>query len=130
MPTWFLQTFLIAGGGATGALLRGGLNALGKRHLADVPWPVATFTANAVGCLAIGVLHVWLAVKFDDRPELRAALIVGLLGALTTFSSYSLEVAQLAEDRRYLAAWAYVLTSNAVGITLVLVGLRLGRALA
>ncbi|MEM8875506.1 MAG: fluoride efflux transporter CrcB [Planctomycetota bacterium] len=127
MPAWLMQTILIAAGGATGACLRAGLNAIGKRHFADTPWPIATFTANVVGCLAIGVLHVWLAAKFADRSELRAALIVGVLGALTTFSSYGLEVAQLAEDKRYLAAVGYVLASNAIGIALVIAGLRLGR---
>ncbi|MEM6315669.1 MAG: CrcB family protein [Planctomycetota bacterium] len=129
LPTWLLHTVLIAVGGASGALLRGGLNVVGKRQFAEVGWPVATFAANALGCLAIGVLHVVLTEKFAERPELRSALVVGLLGALTTFSTYGLEVALLAEDRRLLAATGYVLLSNAVGIGLVVLGLRLARTL-
>lgn len=86
----------VAGGGAIGALLRYWVS----DHLfvwqgSGFPW--ATLSVNVFGSLALGVVYVLLTERFDLAPEYRGAIAVGLLGALTTFSTFSLETLRLFE---------------------------------
>jgi CrcB protein len=116
----------IALGGAGGALLRYGLS-----HGLQGEWargfPVGTLAANVLGCLAIGLVAAWLSDR--GSPELRMGIQVGLLGALTTFSTFSLESLNLMHERHYLLAAANVLASVALSLAAVYGGILLGRAI-
>jgi fluoride exporter len=92
-------------------------------------FPLATFLVNVVGCLAIGYLMVALALLWPGREVVRLALMVGVLGGFTTFSSFGRETFELIDQGRPTLAIAYVLLSNAVGIATVFAGYAIGRAI-
>jgi CrcB protein len=75
----------------------------------------------------MGLLIVWLAAREPSSPALRAFLTVGLLGAFTTFSTFSLDVVTLYRDRTLMIAGAYLLASVILSVGGLLAGLALGR---
>lgn len=115
----------VAAGGAVGALARFGAGALAARWLGDqFPW--GTLVVNLVGCLAIGA--VWHAVHAAVLPEAaRHALAVGLLGGLTTFSSFGYETVTLLEREAFGLAVANVLGNLGLGLGATGAGLALAR---
>jgi CrcB protein len=118
-----LKLTLIALGGAFGALLRYGVSAVAQR-MHETPLPIGTFVVNVSGCLVIGLLGGLMAGPYAPREETRVLLMVGLLGAFTTFSTYGLETVNLLGDRQFGAAAVNVLASNAVGLLAVWLGYR------
>ncbi|MBK1704098.1 fluoride efflux transporter CrcB [Halochromatium glycolicum] len=105
-----LQILAIAGGGALGAVARFGLSNGVYRWLGrDFPW--GTLTVNALGSFMMGLLFVLLLERGPLAPELRAAVIVGFLGAFTTFSTFSLETLVLVEQGELLRALLNILAS-------------------
>ena len=78
----------VASGGAIGAILRYAISVwFVTNYSSGFPWP--TLIANAIGALLIGILYVLIAEKGLVAVTWRPFLIIGLLGALTTFSSFS-----------------------------------------
>ena len=118
----------IAVGGALGAVLRY-LVATGVQRAAGRPFPLGTLTVNVVGSLAMGLLFVLLVERAALGPEWRAALLVGLLGAFTTFSSFSIETLNLIGEGRPLAAGLNITLSVGVCIGATWLGVALGRQL-
>ena len=84
---------------------------------------------NAAGCFLIGVLMVG-STRLVHHPEMQALLVTGFLGALTTFSTFSLETVILVERGVYWQAAGNVLLSIAVGAIAVLAGGALARFVA
>jgi len=117
----------IAGGGAAGALLRYAAAGLVQRA-ASGTFPWGTLSVNLAGCLMLGALWAMFEA-LSVSPNVRALLGVGLLGAFTTFSTFSIESLNLLRDREYLLAGANVLGSCAGGLLLVWVGMLAGRAI-
>lgn len=115
------KLFFIALGGAVGALLRYAVARSAALLTTDLfPW--GTLAANLLGCFAIGFL--WTATERAVLPPGAAAfLLVGLLGAFTTFSTYSLESVRLLQSGAVVRASLYLLTSNALGLGLVILGM-------
>lgn len=104
--------FAVALGGAAGACAR---LALGT-WLAVAPgrFPLATFCANISGCLVMGALYVILVEKSLLPANLKPLLMVGILGAFTTFSTFALEALVLWQHHDHSLAALYV-TSSVVG---------------
>ncbi len=98
MPTWIA----ICLGASVGALARWRLGLWLNTPAAALPW--GTLAANWVGAYAVGALVVWFNAHPGLDPVWRAALITGLLGALTTFSTFSAEALTLMQQDRW--AWA------------------------
>lgn len=71
-------------------------------------WPWATFSVNALGSFAIGMVYVVITEKTALHNDSRYLLIVGFLGAFTTFSTFALETVTLFEGGRWLLALSYV----------------------
>ncbi|MDQ0317152.1 fluoride efflux transporter CrcB [Amorphus orientalis] len=120
-------------------VLGGGVGA-GLRHLVGVAairlmgpgFPWGTLTVNVVGSFVMGVLVALLAKFGPDiaAREIRLFVGVGLLGGFTTFSSFSLDAANLMENGQSHIALAYVLVSVGVGIMALFAGLGLVRWVA
>ena len=116
----------IAIGGAVGAVARHLVGAQVLRLLGSgFPW--GTLTVNVVGSFAMGALMELMAVRWNVGPELRAFMTVGVLGAFTTFSTFSLDVAVLGERGALLPAALYVLVSVGLSIAALFFGLWLFR---
>lgn len=116
----------VAVGGALGSVLRFGASRLIESG-GGVVW--ATFAVNAVGSLAAGVLFVVLGERLAADGPIRGFLMVGLLGALTTFSTFSLDTVRLLLDQAYLPAAANVLLNVIVCIAGCWAGVLLSREL-
>jgi len=123
-----LKLLSIALGGAAGALLRYTTAGWGQR-LSDGPFPVGTLTVNVAGCPAIGFLGAVFAGPWFVREEYRLAVTVGLLGGLTTFSTYGFETFSMANDGQLRMALFNVLASNALGLCAVWFGYRIAEDL-
>lgn len=108
-----------------GAVLRYLLNQM----LAGVfaPFPLATFFINVTGSLSIGFLFALFAAKSNLDENWQLFLIVGFLGAFTTFSTFELETFQLFRDKNYPTAFLYAASSVLVGFAGVLAGVWLAR---
>lgn len=120
--------FAIAVGGAIGAVGRHVVGAQMLRLLGTgFPW--GTLTVNVVGSFAMGALVELMALRWSVGPELRAFLTVGILGAFTTFSTFSLDVAVLSERGEFLLAAVYTVASVALSVIGLFAGLWLFRAL-
>lgn len=88
-------------------------------------FPAGTVAVNVTGCFLIGVLAVALSGSLAAREEVRLALLMGLLGGYTTFSSFGLETIRLAQDDRWALAGANVVLSNVAALLAVFAGDRL-----
>ena len=119
---------LVAIGGAIGSVARYGLGVAAGRWAPNAGWPVGTFAANVIGGLLMGLLVGWLAFRGGAQQEaVRLFAAVGVLGGFTTFSSYSLEAAQMIERRQIGLAAAYVIRSVVLAIGALFVGLMIAR---
>ena len=119
-----MNLLLIAIGGGLGAVAWYGLTSAIQARPGSAPY-AGTLAVNVAGCLAIGVLAHLLSGPWPVRDEIRAALILGLLGGFTTFSSFAFEsVSLFATGARAAALWN-VLLSNGLGLTAAWAGYAL-----
>ncbi|HEX4518810.1 MAG TPA: fluoride efflux transporter CrcB [Gaiellaceae bacterium] len=117
----------IAVAGALGALTRYGLGvAITRRVKGDFPW--GTFVINVTGAFALGLVFSLLTERWNAPDWVRSAIIVGFLGAYTTFSTLSFETYRLAADKALGLAAANIVGSCAAGLVAVYLGVLLGRA--
>ena len=116
----------VVAGGVVGTLIRFGVSTW-----VSVFWPkhfyLATLAVNLLGCLLIGYLYATFLHRPDLSPELKSSLIVGFLGALTTFSSFSLDGLRLLESGQAATAFTYIGMSVCGGLLATWAGLTLGR---
>lgn len=121
---------LVASGGALGAMARYGLGLMLGRMAPNAVWPWATFGANLMGGLLMGLLAGWLALRAGAGQEnIRLFAAVGLLGGFTTFSAFSLEAALMIERRELATAFVYAVSSVVLAIAALFVGLMMARKL-
>lgn len=123
-----IQLIAIAAGGAVGALLRFWVSS-GVYHLLGRGFPYGTLAVNVLGSLAMGFLYVLLLERSTVSPELRSALLIGFLGAFTTFSTFSIETLNLIEQAALFKAGLNMLLSVSACIVACWIGLAIGRQL-
>ena len=109
-------------GGMLGALARVGL-AQGFPHAAGA-WPWTTFAVNLAGACLLG----WAIARLPPASYRRPFVGIGVCGALTTFSTFQLELLLMLDGDRWVLALAYAAASLVGGLAAVRLGIRLGRA--
>ncbi len=116
---------LVGLGGALGAIFRYLLGST-VHALWEGAIPLGTLLVNVIGSFAIGIVFVMLERQLI-HPDWRSVLMVGFLGAFTTFSTFSLETINLIEQGLYSHAGAYVLVSTLACVTMAGAGIYLAR---
>ncbi|MCX5493448.1 fluoride efflux transporter CrcB [Kaistia dalseonensis] len=126
----YLATIVFFGAGI-GGVLRHLVN-LGAARLLGVGFPWGTLTVNVVGSFVMGVLAGYFAFRADQpgMQEWRFFLATGILGGFTTFSTFSLDLAVLYERGALGTAALYGVTSVAVAVLALFLGLFLVRTFA
>ena len=120
-----MMYFMIALGGAIGALSRYSVAKWINSYWGH-SFPLATMLINVVGCVLMGVAFVIISERMPSLESYRPLVMVGFLGAFTTFSTFSLEIISLINMQAWLSAISYLLLSCILGI----VGLAIGMAVA
>lgn len=123
-----LQLAAIAGAGAIGALMRFWMSGW-VYGLFGRDFPYGTLAVNVAGSLLMGVSFVLLVERLGSAPEWRALVMIGFLGAFTTFSTFSLETVQLLEGGAVGRAMINVITSVVLCVGAAWLGIVLGRQL-
>ena len=119
----------VGAGGVVGAMMRYLVVVWLNGGLGASAFPYGTLAVNAVGCFLIGLVVGFAEAHRPLSPEVHAFLVVGVLGGFTTFSAFGIDTIRLFRDHAYLAGSANVLLQVSVGLTAVVVGLRVGQAL-
>jgi CrcB protein len=122
------QVLAIASGGALGALLRYWMSA-GVYALTGRGFPYGTLAVNVLGSLVMGFLYIWLLERVPGGTAVRAFLLIGLLGAFTTFSTFSIETLNLMEAGQFSRAILNTLVSVVLCIGAAALGVMLARQL-
>lgn len=122
----FSKILSVAIGGAFGAVVRYLINVSPLSQLfAKFPFP--TFFINVTGSFMIGFLLILLTDKFQVNENLRMAVIIGFLGAYTTFSTFEMEIFGLVREKEFGMAFGYLFASVLVGFIGVSLGVWLAK---
>ncbi|MBF0357405.1 MAG: fluoride efflux transporter CrcB [Magnetococcales bacterium] len=122
-----MKTILyVAAGGSIGAVLRYLVSGW-VHQLMGHGFPWGTLVVNVVGSLLMGLGYFLLTERFMVSPELRMAILVGCLGAVTTFSTFSIETMNLIESGTNLLALLNILVSVVLCLSSVWLGMWLAR---
>ncbi|MEO5964473.1 MAG: fluoride efflux transporter CrcB [Candidatus Limnocylindrales bacterium] len=123
-----MDIVLVGVGGFLGAIARRVIDLFISERV-EGAFPFGTLVINLTGALLLGLLFAW-AIERDVLPsEVRGPLMIGFLGAYTTFSTFMLESWRLIEDGAWQLATVNLVGSVVLGLIAVLAGLALGRLL-
>jgi len=122
------QLIAIAAGGAAGAVLRYWVSN-GVYGLLGRGFPHGTLVVNVLGSLVMGLLYVLFLERMTVAPEMRAGVLIGLLGAFTTFSTFSIETLNLIEQAALFKAGLNILLSVVACILATWLGVSVARQL-
>ena len=116
----------IALGGALGAVCRYWVS-LSLLPVSSYKFPFATLSVNVAGSLLMGVLYVLIVEKGGLPDQARHILMVGFLGAFTTFSTFSLDAISLWQNGGQLMALIYVFATVALCLIAIIFAIWLTR---
>jgi len=120
-----VNVLFIGIGGFVGAVARYGIAVwVGQRW--GRSFPLGTFVINVSGSFLIGLLMTLMAERFTENPQWRLLLVVGFLGAYTTFSTFEYETGALLKDGEWTFAMLNIILSVVVGF----IALKLGEIIA
>jgi CrcB protein len=118
----------LAAAGALGTLARYGLAGLVQRlHDSGFPW--GTLAVNVLGCLFFGVVWSLAEERLVISGETRLVVLIGFMGAFTTFSTYAFETGAMLRDAEWLLAAVNVASQNLLGVAGFFLGIAIGRSL-
>ena len=114
--------------GAAGTLARYGLGGFVQRlHGGAFPW--GTLAVNALGCFLFGLVWTLAEERLVISGETRTIVLLGFMGAFTTFSTFAFETGAMLRDTEWLLAAGNLLAQNGLGLGFFFLGAALGRAL-
>lgn len=120
------KLLLIAVAGGVGSLARYGLSGVVQNWSGSLfPW--GTVAVNVLGCLVFGFLWAVTEGRFAVSPETRTVILVGFMGAFTTFSTFVFETVALLEDSEWILALGNLSLQNVVGVAALILGVFIGR---
>lgn len=123
----FQRMFWLSIAGACGTLSRFAMCEMAaKTKLSHLPF--GTFAVNIIGSFLFGLIYALSQRKMLPHPELRVILLVGFMGAFTTFSTFAFDTARLVKSSQWLLAFGNVFASITLGVAALAVGVLLGRA--
>lgn len=93
----------------------------------DASFPAGTFVVNMLGCFLMGLLVTLMIKPLSLSPDQKLLLTTGVLGSLTTFSSYELETAVLIDQSQWIGTLVYFLGSPILGLLGLLGGTQIAR---
>jgi len=125
MDEWMQKVLLVMCGGGLGAASRYAIGLLTVRWW-GIQFPWGTLTVNLIGCFLIGLLFALADRVRLLSPEMRLLLITGYLGALTTFSTFSLETVNAGRAGLTFLPWVNIALNNVGGLALTFCGMWLG----
>lgn len=120
------QLLAIAGGGALGAVLRF-LVASNVHRVFGRDFPYGTLVVNVLGSFAIGIVFILIVERGVLSAEWRNILVIGFLGAFTTFSTFSIETLGLLESGELSRAALNIVLSLTLCFLATWFGLLIGR---
>lgn len=119
---------LLALAGGVGTLTRYGLAGFIQRWM-DSGYPWGTTVVNVSGCLLFGIIWSMAEERFLISSEGRSILLIGFMGAFTTFSTYIFGTGELLRDSEWILAAANILLQTTLGLIGFFGGLGIGRIL-
>jgi len=117
-----VKILLIGGGGFAGAVLRYWISGWVQHWSGGVAFPFGTLAVNLIGCLLIGSVYQLVELQAGIPAEIRLLVLVGLLGAFTTYSTFSNETFNLLQDHRLALALLNIGSHLFLGLLAVLLG--------
>ena len=120
------QVVAIAVGGALGAVSRYWMVALVSR-LFERSFPYGTLAVNILGSFLIGIGYILIVDRLHIASEWHAVLMIGFIGAFTTFSTFSLETVSMLQEGRLTAALVYIFSSVLVCLLATAAGMLLAK---
>ncbi len=123
------RMLLIALAGAFGTLARYGLGGVVQRVSPETHLPVGTLVVNVVGCFLFGVVWSLAHERLLIDSEARLVILVGFMGAFTTFSTFIYETGSFLNDARWLMATVNILIQTLIGLLSLFGGVLVGRSL-
>ncbi len=118
-----ISHLLIIGlGGFTGAILRYLTSGFFQHQSGSIIFPFGTLAVNLIGCFIIGAMSYLIETRSFFSMEARGFLLIGLLGAFTTFSTFGNETLNLIRDNRIDLAALNVGTQVLAGLVMVWFG--------
>jgi fluoride exporter len=112
--------------GALGTLARYGLAGFIHR-INGTSFPWGTMVVNLTGCFLAGLLWSLFENRWAVSGETRTIVLVGFMGAFTTFSAFILETGELLRSAEWLHAAANITVQNGLGVVALFIGAALGR---
>jgi CrcB protein len=120
------RILLLALTGALGTLARYGLAGLIQK-MDGVSFPWGTAVVNIIGCLMAGLLWALFENRWPVSGETRTVLLIGFMGAFTTFSAFILESGEMLRSAEWLYATGNIVMQTGLGFVALFIGAALGR---
>lgn len=123
-----MRLLLVCVGGALGSGFRYAISGV-IAHLLGPGFPYGTLAVNLLGSFLIGLIHEVGTTSLLIPDATRLFLTVGVMGGLTTYSTFSYEAVRLMEEGAWPQAWLNVVVTPATCLTACVLGIALGRTL-
>lgn len=119
----------VATGGAVGSLCRYLVsNKMSQMVVGSFPW--GTFSVNVIGSFIMGIIVGLVSEKWQISNEMKSLITIGILGGFTTFSTFSLDIINLIENKLFGVAVGYFTASVLVSVLALALGLYLIKGIA